>query len=81
MLLPLSLPVFDVNLALWTPRILPRSMATMNLLLREKIEDSWKLLPVKRVDDRYDFSAVLRGGVPTAAADPSAMPALTAKHC
>ncbi len=39
-------------------------MVAMNLLRKVKIEDSWKLLPVKRTGDRYDFSSVLNGGVP-----------------
>ena len=40
-------------------------MAVMNLLRKVKIENSWKLLPVKRIGDRYDFTAVLNGGVQT----------------
>ena len=40
-------------------------MAVMNLLRKVKIENSWKRLPVKRIGDRYDFTAVLNGGVQT----------------
>lgn len=39
-------------------------MATMNLLRKVKIEDCWKLLPVRRTGDRYDFTSVLSGGAP-----------------
>ena len=44
-------------------------MATMNLLRKVKVDDAWKLLPVKRVGERYEFSTVLSAGEPLVAAE------------
>ena len=44
-------------------------MATINVLRKVKVETGWKLLPVRKLNGKHDWTQVMDGGVPVVAAE------------